>query len=123
MSLTQHTLLCPVSDMDRSVAFYRDVLGLTSGYTSPHFSEIKMGDTRIGLHPPFDGVTLPTEGRGWVIGVQTDDILALRAALTEAGVHVADGYHDTPSGVVMDFHDPDGNPLQAIQTGTMAKDL
>lgn len=123
MSLQQHTLLCPVSDMDRAVAFYRDVLGLSAGYTSPHFSEIMMGDTRIGLHPPFEGVAGPTEGRGWVVGVQTPDIRALREALAAADVFVAEGYHDTPSGAVMDFRDPDGNPLQAIQVGVKSADL
>lgn len=121
--LNQHTLLCPVSDMDGAVAFYSDTLGLTTGYTSPHFSEIMMGETRIGLHPPFGDAALPTDGKGWVIGVQTDDIRALRKVLVDAGVHVADAYHDTPSGAVMDFCDPDGNPLQAIQVGVKSSDL
>lgn len=123
MGLSQHTLICQVSDMDRAVAFYRDVLGLTPGYTTPHWSDFKMGETRIGLHPSFDGSPVEPNGKGWVLGVATQDIRALRASLESAGVHVAKGYHDTPSGAVMDFRDPDGNALQAIQVGAKAKDL
>lgn len=123
MGLTQHTLICQVSDMDRAVAFYRDVLGLTPGYTSPHWSDFMMGDTRIGLHPSFDRSPIQPNGQGWVLGVQTEDIRALRSALVGAGVFVSDGYHDTPSGVVMDFRDPDGNALQAIQVGSKAREL
>jgi predicted enzyme related to lactoylglutathione lyase len=123
MALSQHTLICQVSNMDRAVAFYRDVLGLTPGYNTPHWSDFKMGDTRIGLHPSFDGSPVEPNGKGWVLGVATPDIRALRAKLEEAGVYVAKGYHDTPSGAVMDFHDPDGNALQAIQVGAKAKDL
>lgn len=109
--------------MDRAVAFYRDVLGLTPGYTSPHWSVFKVGETRIGLHPSFDGSPVASEGRGWVLGVATPDIRELRAKLQAAGVMVAPDYHDTPSGAVMDFRDPDGNAFQAIQVGATAKDL
>lgn len=123
MPLRQHTLICQVADMDRAVTFYRDVLGLDPGYTSPHWSEFKMGETRIGLHPSFDGSPVEPDGRGWVLGVATPDIRELRTKLVATGVKVAEGYHDTPSGAVMDFRDPDGNALQAIQLGAKAKDL
>ena len=119
----QHTLLCPVSDMERAIAFYQDVLGLTVGYTSPHFTEIMMDNVRIGLHPPFHDATLSGEKNGWVIGVQTEDIEALRIGLVDGGFLVSKDYHDTPGGVVMDFQDPDGNPLQAIQLGLKATEL
>jgi predicted enzyme related to lactoylglutathione lyase len=123
MALKQHTLICQVSDMDRGVAFYRDVLGLAPGYTSPHWSEFKMGETRIGLHPSFDGSPVQPNGQGWVLGVATEDIRSLRSSLEKAGVYVGSNYHDTPSGAVMDFRDPDGNALQAIQVGAKARDL
>lgn len=123
MSLTLHTLICPVSDMDRAVAFYANVLGLTPGHRSPYWSDFAMGSVRIGLHPRGDAMVPGTTGAGWVIGVATADLRALRAALVTAGVHVAPGYHDTPSGAVMDFRDPDGNALQAVQPGSRAGDL
>jgi len=124
MPVSLHTLICQVEDMDRSVAFYRDVLGLPPSYSSPHWTSIPIGDLRIGLHPPFGGSKGPAgSGGGWVVGVETEDIRALRAKLEAAGAWVMEGYHQTPSGAVMDFRDPDGSALQAIQVGSKVEEL
>ena len=40
-----------VSDMGRSVAFYRDTLGLTLKFESPGWSEFETGATTLALHP------------------------------------------------------------------------
>ena len=40
-----------VSDMDTSVAFYRDTLGLSLRFQSPFWSEFDTGQTALGLHP------------------------------------------------------------------------
>lgn len=116
-----HTLLCEVSDMDRSLEFYRDVLGLKATYTSPHWSSLQLGATRIGLHPPFDRET-EARGGGWVCGLEVDDIRAFRSRLEAASVLCTD-YHDTPAGAIFDFSDPDGNRLQAMQPGVTRQDL
>lgn len=125
MPLEVNTLICQVEDMDRAVAFYRDILELPPSYSSPYWTSIPIGGIRIGLHPPFEGSEPPYSlpGKGWVVGMQTDDIRALRAKLEAAGAWVMEGYHDTPSGAVMDFRDPDGHALQAMQPGAKAKDL
>ena len=39
-----------VSDMDRSVGFYRDTLGLKMRFQSPDWSEFDMGSTTLALH-------------------------------------------------------------------------
>jgi catechol 2,3-dioxygenase-like lactoylglutathione lyase family enzyme len=117
-----HTVLCQVSDMNRSVKFYRDILGLTPGVESPYWTDFLLGGTRIGLHPPFGGTT-PAVSGGWILGLQVDDLPALRRTLSESGFSTENQYHDTPSGCVWDFHDPDGNPIQAIQVGTKSSDF
>ena len=116
-----HTLLCEVSDMERAMTFYRDLLGFKAEYASPHWSSLHAGKTRIGLHPPF-GDAPETRGGGWVFGVEVADIRAFRAKLEAAGVACTE-YHDTPSGAIFDFADPDGNRLQAIQPGVSRKEL
>jgi lactoylglutathione lyase len=39
-----------VSDMDRSVKFYRDVLGLKLRFESPDWTEFDMGSATLALH-------------------------------------------------------------------------
>jgi len=43
-----------VADMDKAVAFYRDTLGLTLKFQSPHWSEFVTGETTLALHPASD---------------------------------------------------------------------
>jgi len=40
-----------VADMDRTVKFYRDVVGLTLKFESPEWSEFATGETSLALHP------------------------------------------------------------------------
>lgn len=117
-----HTLICETTDMERSVAFYRDVLGLKPGTISPWWSDFDLGGARLGLHPPFREGSVQ-RGGGWVVGVQVGDIAAFRQALADGGYPTMHEYHETPSGVVLDFADPDGNPLQAIQVGSKRSDF
>lgn len=115
-------MLCQVADVMRAAAFYRDVLGLSPGYVSPGWADFKLpGGTQIGLHPPFTGGSM-ANGSGWILGIEVDDVVSLRSTL-EASGHKVGGYHDVPGGVVIDFSDLDGNPIQAIQMGIMTKDL
>jgi predicted enzyme related to lactoylglutathione lyase len=118
-------VICQVADMDRAVAFYRDTLGLSPQTQSPYWSDFAAGAVRIGLHPPFQGSEPPyaIPGKGWIVGLNTDDIRDLRERVSQAGVWVAGSYHDIPGGVVLDFADPDGNPLQAMQNGISSRDL
>ncbi len=116
-----HTLIGEVSNMDRSVAFYRDLLGFQANYVSPHWSTLHAGATRIGLHPTFDR-EVEVRGGGWVFCLEVSDIAGFRAKLEAAGI-VCTAYHDTPGGAIFDFSDPDGNRLQAMQPGTKCADL
>jgi lactoylglutathione lyase len=43
-----------VSDMDKAVKFYRDVLGLKVKFESPGWSKFETGETTLALHPASD---------------------------------------------------------------------
>ncbi len=43
-----------VADMDRAVAYHRDVLGLTLKFATPFWSEFATGETTLALHPSSD---------------------------------------------------------------------
>jgi len=116
-----HTLLCEVTDMDRAIRFYRDVVGFAVMFESPHWSSLRAGSTNVGLHPPFER-SGGARGGGWIFGIEVSDMRAFRQKLTDAGVATTE-YHDTPPGAIIEFSDPDGNRLQAIQPGVMSKDL
>jgi predicted enzyme related to lactoylglutathione lyase len=119
------TIWCQVSNMDASVEFYRDVLGLTLTIHSPYWSQFKVGDLNLGLHPKLEGEVSPLGiyGKGWFVGLETADLKALKERLLAAGATLHGGYHDVPGGTVLDFVDPDGNTLEAVQYGITAKDL
>jgi catechol 2,3-dioxygenase-like lactoylglutathione lyase family enzyme len=48
-------LIVLVSDMDRSVRFYKDVLGLTPVTESERWSEFSSGELSLALHPGSTG--------------------------------------------------------------------
>ncbi|MFN8139182.1 MAG: VOC family protein [Fimbriimonadales bacterium] len=101
------------ADMDTAVAFYRDVLGLTPKMVSPYWSEFDVNGTRLALHPGANGSV-----GGWTTCLATEDLAALRERVKAAGSPQIGEYHQTPGGVIFEFHDLDGNQLQAIQNGT-----
>lgn len=120
-----HTIWCQTSDMDRSVAFYRDALGLRLEVHSPFWSQFAIGENKLGLHPTLEGQAPPhgIYGKGWFLGLQVDDLGSLKRIVRQAGATIYGDFHDVPGGVVLDFADPDGNVIEAFQPGISAKDL
>jgi len=64
-----------VSDMDRAVAFYVDLLGLKLGQRfGNHWAEIHVGETLvIGLHPKTDKGPAPGTRGAMSIGLTIDE--------------------------------------------------
>lgn len=106
---------CQVDDMQRGIAFYRDVLGLKLRFDSPHWTEFEIDGWVVALHSRLAGEGPCGEnGRGWYLGVTTDDVETLRSRVADGG-GTDHGTHDVPGGIVLSFCDPDGNPIQAFQ--------
>jgi len=64
-----------VADMDKAVAFHRDLLGLTLKFQSPFWSEFATGDTTLALHP----VTPDKQAGAVELGFQAEDLMRLYA--------------------------------------------
>jgi lactoylglutathione lyase len=102
-----------VSDMQRSVAFYRDVLGLPMKFTSPGWTEFVTGDTTVALHrtgveklPPHQG--RPPAGQAH-LGFVVDDIQAAYEALKARDVYFSLPPEKQVTGNTLAvLHDPDG---------------
>ena len=80
-----------VSDMSRSVAFYRDILGLPLKFESPGWSEFQTGATTLALHRKRARVGgeggAPAEPLAGTcsIGFSVEDLAATHRQLTARG--------------------------------------
>lgn len=105
----------PVSDQDRSRAFYVEVLGFELVRDNP------MGENArwVQVAPPGaqTAITLvtwfPTMAPGSMKGivVETNDLDGDVAALKAKGVTIEGGIQDQPWGRFVTFDDPDGNGI------------
>ena len=102
-----------VSDMQRSTAFYRDVLGLPMKFTSPGWTEFNTGSVTLALHRASD--TRPSEqpGRppaGYAqLAFVVDDLQALYETLKAQDVHFSLPPEKQVTGRTLAvMHDPDG---------------
>jgi lactoylglutathione lyase len=102
-----------VSDMQRSLAFYRDTLGLTLKFTSPGWTEFVTGTTTIALHvvageKAITTPSLPPAGQAQ-IGFMVDDLEATYEALKAQDVVFSLPPKTQNSGARLAvLHDPDG---------------
>ena len=104
---------CAVADMEASVKFYRDVLGLPLKSESPSWSEFDLGSNTLALHK--NRPDTPQPAGGWVLSFEVKDIKAARGRLEAAGVTIPGDFHEIPGGITLGTLDPDGNPLDIIQ--------
>jgi catechol 2,3-dioxygenase-like lactoylglutathione lyase family enzyme len=71
-----------VDDMDKAVAFHRDVLGLKLGFQSPFWTEFETGETKLALHP----VTGEHKAGEVQLGFRSDDLDGFYGAREANGV-------------------------------------
>jgi len=71
-----------VADMDKAVAFHRDVLGVTLRFQSPGWSKFDTGETTLALHPASEGYPAGSVQ----LSFGSDDLEAFYAARAANGV-------------------------------------
>lgn len=110
-----------VRDLKRSVAFYRDVVGLpligeifdgraamfSSGRTHHELLLIEVGNAP----GPLQGHRVGLYHVGWKVGSSLDELRATRKRLEQMGVPI-DGMSDHTVSQSLYLHDPDGNELE-----------
>jgi catechol 2,3-dioxygenase-like lactoylglutathione lyase family enzyme len=99
----------PVSDMERSVAWYRDTLGLPQTGEGG-FPEFKLGDNVFLylIDPTSLGGEFSTP-HGSPIALRVADVAQTRGELEARGIEFIDDTHDTSVCLMAPFADPDGN--------------
>ena len=108
-----HQIAQRVHDLDRAVAFYRDVLALPLLFTAPpSLAFFDCGGVRLMLSPPAPGFDHP----GSVLYFAVDDIQATHQELAARGVVFATAPHKIATLAdrdvwLADFTDTEGNTL------------
>ena len=102
-----------VRDMERSRAFYRDLLGIPLE-GDEHWAEATFpGGTRFALHATHEGVGELSSGTV-KISLAVDDADDAAALLRDHGIEVHEAMHDE-WGTAVDVIDPDGYRISLFQ--------
>jgi lactoylglutathione lyase len=108
-----------VSDMKRSVAFYRDVIGLPLKFDSPEWSEFATEGATIALHrserpaAPQEDSELPA-GRCRP-GLSVRDLDAFHLRMIEHQVVCTQQPKDLFGAKIAQYLDPDGLPISVSE--------
>ena len=115
MDWTLEVVVVPVSDVERSIGFYRDQLGFHLDHDTAAGADMRF----VQLTPPGSGCSIvigsgiPQAEPGSYRGLQlvVADIALAHAQLAESGVDVSDVEQIDPrdGGTLCNFADPDGN--------------
>lgn len=114
-----------VSDMARSVAFYRDVLGLPLKFESPHWTEFATEGSTLALHPA-DGPntdtgdpTLTPAGRCRT-GFCVPDLDEFHQRLIQQNVPCVQEPQDVFGAKIAEYVDPDGMTISVSEESRAA---
>jgi predicted enzyme related to lactoylglutathione lyase len=103
-----------VSNMDNSVRFYTEVLGLKlTNRFGDHWATVEAGrGLTIGLHPASPKYPAPGTKGGMMLGLEIDEpISVLVARLGEKGVRIKGPIIEDGPGRFAGLEDPDGNEI------------
>ncbi|MFN8222821.1 MAG: VOC family protein [Gaiellales bacterium] len=102
----------PVTDLERSRAFYRDTLGLEEIPGQGSWPEFQLG-ANVSLYL-LDPTNIGQEFKGphsAPIALRVPDVAAAKEALEAKGVAFTGDVFDTSVCHMAIFHDPDGNQI------------
>ncbi len=102
-----------VKDIEKSLGFYRDVLGLKTVSTFPHGALLSAGGVLLGVHQE-EGDRKSHPG-GMVINLTTKDIKETHRELQMRGIRFLTEIQKDSFGQVVSFRDPDGYLLELWQ--------
>lgn len=104
-----------VSDMKRSIHFYKEVLGLKQGTSfGEEWVEMEAPNLKIGLHPTSEKLNTKLIKISMSIGLRVDDLDEAMELLKRRGVTFGPLFQDQGSRIAP-LADPDGYPLYLIE--------
>jgi catechol 2,3-dioxygenase-like lactoylglutathione lyase family enzyme len=110
------------SDMDRSVAFYRRLLGCEPQFASDYWTEFGVGGVSFGIHwSEGRPIVRSDPGGAWAgatVSFRVEDIDQAATALREWGVEIVGEIDRQPWGNRLTIQDPDGNLVKLMTVPT-----
>jgi lactoylglutathione lyase len=101
-----------VTDLERSVTFYRDVLGLKPGAAGDGWAEFDLGNVTLSIFVSSDDEPQSPSSRGAAVALAVPDVPAAVEELRGKGVPIMMDTADIPSVCqTAAIADPDGNRL------------
>ena len=110
-----------VKDFEKSLPFYRDILGLELNSQDGKFADFKLEGTSLAIFQKSDAVAMFPEkfmgnGGGIVLAFQVNDVKKTCVELKNKGVEIFEGPKTTEGGqTVAYFKDPDENIWEVSQ--------
>ncbi len=128
MDWTLEVVVLPVSDIDRSIAFYRDQVGfhLDHDTTNEHMHVVQLTPHGSGCSVVFGDLPAQTKmapGSMKSLQLVVADADAARQELLERGVEVSEitVFDERDGGTFFGFSDPDGNTWAVQQIKARAE--
>lgn len=107
MVTSVNTVFVWAPSVEDVLPFYQDVLGLEFVGHWGDWASLRAGTVAVGIH---GGRRSDVSAQSTTICFGVTDLEAAAERLTQAGV--AYTTHETPTGALLDFADPAGNPIQ-----------
>ncbi len=100
----------PVTNLQKSIVFYRDLLGLKLLFVKDSWAEFKIDDQRLAIHEEKDGIQ-PDNKSGATVYFEADPIEDAVESLQSKGVIFHGEIENYSYGKIVLFSDPDNNSI------------
>ena len=106
----------PVSDIDRALGFYRDILGLTPEFVMARYgwAQLRAGNLPLALYVPGMGGGAGEPGSADCLHFAVADDAPLRQRLATGGAPVPPPQRGDDGSVFYELADPDGNRFKTF---------
>jgi len=105
------TIILLVNDIDMSVSFYKDALGLSLKFKSPGWAEIVVGDIHLALHRKSSELTDKSDALSTIgvsINFEVENIDRILAHLDKRNIDIVGQVKEYEFGRYFFVTDPDG---------------
>ncbi len=105
------TIILLVTDMDISISFYRDNLGIPLKFKSPGWAEFVLGNVHLALHRKSRNLTdnnMPFGTIGVSVNFEVNEIEDMVSRLETTGIEPVGGVKEYDFGKYFFVTDPDG---------------